>query len=207
MVRGVPGGAGPRGSRRSELRRRAGERRALIATLGNSLTSRARRSAEGVEPTRIDVERFVQNRSYGERSEVTAARVARTAVPVEAPAQTPRRALRPRPPTCDQAIRIVRAVAEALAFAHDHNVIHANVSPGNVLIRRSDGAAKLSAGVADVIDRALEPDPIPASPSVAEFRAQLLAAHGSPGLVQAGEHEPRAARSHNACDDRSPSQL
>jgi hypothetical protein len=45
MVRAVPGGAGPRGSRRSELSRRAGQRRALIATLGNSLTSRARRSA------------------------------------------------------------------------------------------------------------------------------------------------------------------
>lgn len=52
--------------------------------------------------------------------------------------------------------------------------------------RRSAAAAKLSAGVADVIDRALEPDPDPDArqSSVAEFRAQLLAAHGSPGLVQ-----------------------
>ena len=50
----------------------------------------------------------------------------------------------PSPPACDQATGIVAQVAEALAFAHEHNVIHGDVSPGNVLIRRSDGAAKLT---------------------------------------------------------------
>lgn len=37
--------------------------------------------------TNVDVERCVRNRLYGERSDVTAARVARTAVPARAPAQ------------------------------------------------------------------------------------------------------------------------
>jgi serine/threonine-protein kinase len=157
----------------------------------------------------------------------------------------------PRPATCDRAIRIVAQVAEALAFAHEHNVIHRDVSLGNVLIRSSDRAAKLTdfglacrageeakycgdvagtygymapevlrgetvtplsdlyslgalahrllagpperrsaaaatlpAGVADVIDRALEHDPDARQSSLAEFRAQLLAAHESPRLVQ-----------------------
>ena len=170
---------------------------------------------------------------------------------------------RPSPPTRDQATRIVAQVAEALAFAHEHNVIHGDVSPGNVLIRRSDGAAKLTdfglacragerapkfngnvagtygymppevlrgervtslsdlyslgalayrllagppeprraatgdrvgdcprlrrladvrpgvpVGVADAVDRALEHDPDARQSSVAEFRAQLLAADG-----------------------------
>lgn len=161
-------------------------------------------------------------------------------------------ARQPRPPTCDQATLILAQVADALAFAHEHDVIHGDVSPGNVLIRRSDGAAKLTdfglarragentpklggdiagtygymapevlqgetatslsdlyslgalsyrllAGlperrsaaadalptrVADVIDRALEHDPDACQSSVAEFRAQLLAAQGSAGLLQ-----------------------
>jgi serine/threonine protein kinase len=158
----------------------------------------------------------------------------------------------PTPPTCGRAISIVADVAEALVFAHEHDVIHRDVSPGNVLIRRSDDAAKLTdfglacrvgekassygsdvagtygyiapevvrgeevtplsdlyalgalayrllagpperrsappaklpARVADVIDRALEHDPDARQSSVAEFRAQLLAAWESPRLVQ-----------------------
>ena len=179
---------------------------------------------------------------------------------------------RPSPPTCDQATRIVAQVAEALAFAHQHNVIHGDVSPGNVLIRRSDGAAKLTdfglasragenapkfgggvagtygyippevlrgervtslsdlyslgalayrllagppqprraatgdrvggcprlrrladvrpglpVGVADAVDRALEHDPDARQSSVAEFRAQLLAADGRGAQPMRGE--------------------
>jgi serine/threonine-protein kinase len=157
-----------------------------------------------------------------------------------------------RPPTLDLAISIVAQVADALAFAHDHDVIHRDVAPGNVLIRRSDRAVKLTdfglacrardepttyggdvagtygymapevlrgetagplsdlyslgalayrllagppegraaagaelpAGVADVIDRALEHDPKARQPSVAEFRAQLLAAHRPHRVIQ-----------------------
>jgi serine/threonine-protein kinase len=155
-------------------------------------------------------------------------------------------------PTRDQAIGILAQIAKALAFAHEHDVIHRDVSPGNVLIRRSDGAPKLTdfglackageegphhgddvagtrgymapevlrgeaatplsdlyslgalayrllagsperrtaatqlpAAVADVIGRAVQEDPRARQSSVAEFRAQLLAAHGVGGrLVQ-----------------------
>ena len=157
-----------------------------------------------------------------------------------------------RPPRLDRAISIVAQVADALAFAHDHDVIHRDVAPGNVMIRRSDGAVKLTdfglackagnkaatyggnvagtygymapevlrgeiasplsdlyslgalayrllagppeersaagaglpAGVADVIDRAQEDDPEARQPSVAEFRAELLAAHRPHRVMQ-----------------------
>jgi eukaryotic-like serine/threonine-protein kinase len=302
------------------------------------LTSRAACAAGRAERTQIDVERAVRNQLYGERSELTVAPLARTAVAatqllggryrllsllgaggmtnvycardellkrrvavkvLAEPLASDPRCLRqfrreaelwaglahplivavfdagavprpfivmelvpgmsavalargPRPPTCDRAIRIVAQVAEALAFAHEHNVVHRDVSPGNVVIRRSDRAAKLTdfglacrageeapkycgdvagtygymapevlrgetvsplsdlyslgalayrllagpperrsataaklpTGVTDVVDRALEPDPDARQSSVAEFRAQLLAAHGSPGLAQ-----------------------
>jgi serine/threonine-protein kinase len=150
----------------------------------------------------------------------------------------------PRRPRLDRTISILAQVAEALAFAHDNDVVHRDVAPGNVLIQRSDRAVKLTdfglacragdearnhrgdvagtygymapevlrgetvtplsdlyslgalayrllagpperraaasvrlpAGVADVIDRALEHDPQARQSSVAEFRAQLLAA-------------------------------
>jgi serine/threonine-protein kinase len=153
----------------------------------------------------------------------------------------------PRRLTLDRAISIVAQVAEALAFAHRHDVIHRDVAPGNILIKRSDrvvkltdfgfacrvgeeppkysgdvagtygymapevlrsetasplsdlyslgalayrllarpperrsaAAVRLPAGVADVIDRALEHDPQARQSSVAEFRAELLAAHRS----------------------------
>lgn len=197
------------------------------------MTSRAGHGAGRVESTQIDVERAVRNRLYGERSELTVAPLARTAVPARQSAEllggryrllsligaggmtnvycardellrrrvavkilaeplaSDPRCLRqfrreaelwaglvhplivavfdagavprpfivmelvpgmsagalargPRPPPCDRAISIVAQVAEAIAFAHEHDVIHRDVAPGNVLIRRSDGAAKLT---------------------------------------------------------------
>jgi serine/threonine-protein kinase len=48
-------------------------------------------------------------------------------------------ATEPRPRDLDR-----REVADALAFAHDDDVIHCDVAPGNVLIRRSDQAVKLT---------------------------------------------------------------
>ena len=71
------------------------------------------------------------------------ARVARTAVPAEAPAQL-LGGRYDRAPNVRLELSDRRAVAEALAFAHEHNVIHRDVSLGNVLISRSDVAAKLT---------------------------------------------------------------
>lgn len=159
----------------------------------------------------------------------------------------------PCPPSFEDGISIVAQVADALTFAHEHDVIHRDVSAGNVLIRGSDrtakltdfglacrsgdkasqtgrdvsgtygymapevlrgeavtplsdlyslgalayrllagpperrsaaAAAKLPGAVAEVIDSALERDPDARQSSVGEFRAQLLAAHGRPGLVR-----------------------
>jgi serine/threonine protein kinase len=43
-----------------------------------------------------------------------------------------------------QTVHVVTRVCEALAHAHEHGVVHGDVSPRNILIRRSDGAVKLA---------------------------------------------------------------
>jgi eukaryotic-like serine/threonine-protein kinase len=47
-------------------------------------------------------------------------------------------------PTPGEAVHVVAQVCEALAYAHDHGVIHQDVSPHNILIRATDGTAKLA---------------------------------------------------------------
>ena len=46
--------------------------------------------------------------------------------------------------SAEQTGRIVAQVCQALAFVHARGVLHRDVSPGNILLRRSDGAAKLA---------------------------------------------------------------
>jgi serine/threonine protein kinase len=46
--------------------------------------------------------------------------------------------------TPGQAADIVAQVCKGLAHVHDQDVVHGDVSPGNILIRRSDGTAKLA---------------------------------------------------------------
>jgi serine/threonine-protein kinase len=46
--------------------------------------------------------------------------------------------------TPGETVHVVAQVCDALAHAHDHEVVHDDVSPGNILIRRRDGAAKLA---------------------------------------------------------------
>ncbi|MDP9259754.1 MAG: serine/threonine protein kinase [Actinomycetota bacterium] len=46
--------------------------------------------------------------------------------------------------TPDETIHVLAQVCEALAHAHDRDVLHHDVSPDNILVRRRDGTAKLA---------------------------------------------------------------
>jgi tRNA A-37 threonylcarbamoyl transferase component Bud32 len=46
--------------------------------------------------------------------------------------------------TPDETVHVLAQVCEALAHAHDQDVLHHDVSPGNILVRRRDGTAKLA---------------------------------------------------------------
>ncbi|MEP6831903.1 MAG: serine/threonine-protein kinase, partial [Gemmatimonas sp.] len=46
--------------------------------------------------------------------------------------------------SADQAERVIRDVAEALAYAHSHGVVHRDVKPENIFIDESNGRAMLS---------------------------------------------------------------
>lgn len=48
------------------------------------------------------------------------------------------------PLTPDETVHVLAQICDALAYAHDQDVLHQDVSPGNILIRHSDGAAKLA---------------------------------------------------------------
>lgn len=62
---------------------------------------------------------------------------------------------RDRPPTPGEAVHVLAQISEALAYAHDHGVVHQDVSPHNILIRSRDATAKLADfGLAsDPVDR------------------------------------------------------
>ena len=47
-------------------------------------------------------------------------------------------------PTAGEAVHTLAQVAEALAYVHDHGVVHQDVSPHNILITSSDATAKLA---------------------------------------------------------------
>lgn len=46
--------------------------------------------------------------------------------------------------TPGQTVHIVAQICDALTYAHNQGVVHCDVSPSNILLRRSDGAAKLA---------------------------------------------------------------
>ena len=46
--------------------------------------------------------------------------------------------------TPGQAVHVVAQICDALAHAHDRGVVHGDVSPSNILLRRADGRAKLA---------------------------------------------------------------
>jgi len=46
--------------------------------------------------------------------------------------------------TPGQAVHVLAQICDALTHAHDRGVVHGDVSPSNILLRRCDGAAKLA---------------------------------------------------------------
>ncbi|HEY0777963.1 MAG TPA: serine/threonine-protein kinase, partial [Gemmatirosa sp.] len=72
------------------------------------------------------------------------------------------RLARERPLTLDAALRVVREVASALAYAHRHGVVHRDVKPANILLE--DGHAVVADfGIARAVRRAREPEELDAA--------------------------------------------
>src|SRR4051794_34921787 len=60
---------------------------------------------------------------------------------------------RVEPPAPDEAVAIAIGVADALAFAHDHGVVHRDVKPANILLDGDGSALLADFGVALLTDR------------------------------------------------------
>jgi eukaryotic-like serine/threonine-protein kinase len=53
---------------------------------------------------------------------------------------------RRRPLPLEETVQIVRDIAAALDYAHAHNIIHRDVKPANIMLRREERLAKLTGG-------------------------------------------------------------
>lgn len=54
------------------------------------------------------------------------------------------------PLTPDETVRIIRQVAEALDYAHSHNVIHRDIKPSNIMLDRQGNAYLTDFGIAKI---------------------------------------------------------
>jgi serine/threonine-protein kinase len=61
------------------------------------------------------------------------------------------------------AVRIARDLLDALAYAHEHNIVHRDVKPDNIVLS-SSGAMLLDFGIARVIEGGRRSSPARASP-------------------------------------------
>lgn len=57
-----------------------------------------------------------------------------------------------KPMPCDEAVKIITPIARALAYAHNHNIIHRDVKPSNILINEFDEPLLIDFGIAKLID-------------------------------------------------------
>lgn len=54
-------------------------------------------------------------------------------------------------PSIDQAVQLVRRIAEALAYAHSHGVVHCDIKPANIFLQRRDRPKVLDFGIARIV--------------------------------------------------------
>ncbi len=99
---------------------------------------------------------------------------------------------RETPVSIDDAMRMIRDVAEALAYAHDSDVLHRDVKPENILLDDS-GAVLADFGVASAIARATG-----VGASASQSGNSTLSAFGTPAYMAPEQLTTGAAVDHRA---------
>jgi serine/threonine protein kinase len=57
-----------------------------------------------------------------------------------------------RPIPWQEAVKLLLPIAEALAYAHQHNILHRDVKPGNILMTENDRPMLTDFGIAKILD-------------------------------------------------------
>ena len=92
-------------------------------------------------------------------------------------------------PSAD-ALRLVRSIGEALAFAHQNGLVHSDFKPGNVFITDDDKVKLIDFGISRVIGRPADADQDATRFDPGDLRA-LTPAYASPEMIEGGEPDPR----------------
>ena len=86
-----------------------------------------------------------------------------------------------KPIPIDRAIRLLRPLAEALDFAHQHGVIHRDVKPTNVIVGEDDHVTLLDFGIARAIESAQQFTREGLVVGTPEYMAPEVVVGGQPG--------------------------